>query len=575
MRPPRNRPVLDDRPTAPVPTTRPPGVPRTKRAVVDERARAIAQGMPVLRPPVQRPPVRYHGPTPEELQLDAAGRTEVRRFSTLGPALLTTALATLVPGAGHLALRRFRTGAAIMASFVLGLLTLLVLMLRADRSDLLGTLLSSRTLVGGAIGLLVAALTWMAVIVRTYLLARPTGLRTGQRVLGAVVVAVLCLTVAAPLGFGAELANSQRQLLERLFPSLSGGTPAAEAIGKARLNVLLVGSDPGPDRRGTRTDTMMVASVDTRTGRTILFGLPRNLQRVPFPAGSPMAREFPQGFHDSSDPTSGDYLLNAVYAYGHSYPEVAPRGPTADPGLNLLHSTVETMLGLKLDYYVEVNMAGFAAIIDALGGLTVDVGPEPLPVGGITPTGRHVRPDRYIPAGPQHLDGTDTLAVARSRTNSDDYTRMGRQRCLLQYVLQQKSPADLLTNFQGVAAATTDSVSTNIPRQVLPALVKVADSAGTLALESVSFDPNLADPSERDGRFDTSRPDPAFMQRVVRDTIAGPAAAAAPNAAATSAPPTGTRSSASARSRATADDEAPPSGRPEPTRGATSLAQSC
>jgi hypothetical protein len=121
-----------------------------------------------------------------------------------------------------------------------------------------------------------------------------------------------------------------------------------------------------------------------------------------------------------------------------------------------------------------------------------------------------------------------------------------------------------------VAAAATDSVSTNIPQQVLPALVKVADSAGTVALESVSFDPNLADPSERDGRFDTSRPNPAFMQRVVRDTIAGPAAAAVP----TSAPPTAARSSASARSRATAD-EAAPSGRPEPTRGATSLAQSC
>jgi anionic cell wall polymer biosynthesis LytR-Cps2A-Psr (LCP) family protein len=232
------------------------------------------------------------------------------------------------------------------------------------------------------------------------------------------------------------------------------------------------------------------------------------------------------------------------------------------------------MLGLKLDYYVEVNMAGFAAIIDALGGLTVDVGPEPLPVGGITPTGRHVKPDRYIPAGVQHLSGEDTLAVARSRTNSDDYTRMGRQRCLLQYVLQQKSPADLLTNFQGVAAATTDSVSTNIPQQVLPALVKVADSAGTVALESVSFDPNLADPSERDGRFDTTRPDPTFMQKVVRDTIAGPTAGGI-GAAATSAPPTAARSSASARSRATVDEEAPESGRPEPTKGPTSLAQSC
>ena len=143
-----------------------------------------------------------------------------------------------------------------MAAFVLGLLTLLVLTLRADRSDLLGTLLSSRTLVGGAIGLLVAALAWMAVIVRTYLLARPTGLRTGQRVLGAGVVAVLCLTVAAPLGFGAELANSQRQLLERLFPSLErrhsrrrgDRQGAAERAAGRQRRRDRTGAAPGPTR---------------------------------------------------------------------------------------------------------------------------------------------------------------------------------------------------------------------------------------------------------------------------------------------------------------------------------------
>jgi LCP family protein required for cell wall assembly len=523
------------------------------------------------RPPA-RPAVAYHGPTPEELRRDAAGRTRFRRFPTLGRALLTTLAATLLPGAGHLVLRRYRTGAAILAGFLLGIVGLLVVVVRADRSDLLGTLLSSRTLVVGVVGLVVAALAWMAVIVRTYLLARPTGLRAGQRALGIGVVTALCLSVAAPLGFGAELANSQRQLLDRLFPALGGGTPPDEAIGKARLNVLLVGSDAGPDRRGARTDTMMVASVDTRTGRTILFGLPRNIQRAQFPPGSVMAKKFPNGFHDNADPLSGDYLLNAVYAYAHNFPEVAPAGPTADPGLNLLHSSVETMLGLKLDYYVEVNMAGFASIIDALGGLTVDVGPEPLPVGGITPTGRRVKPDRYIPAGVQHLDGTDTLAVARSRTNTDDYTRMGRQRCLLQYVLQQKSPADLLTNFQAVAAATTDSVSTNIPQQVLPALVKVADNAGTVALESVSFDPNLADPGEPDGRFDTARPDFAYMKQVVRNTINGPPPAATPSTAATA--PSSAARSTQARDRDD-DADATTSTRPEPTTGATSLARSC
>jgi polyisoprenyl-teichoic acid--peptidoglycan teichoic acid transferase len=545
----------------PRPPDLPPARPRTKRETVGERATWGGQ----------LPPVIYHGPTPEEIRRDAAGRTHYRRFSSLGQALLATLAATVLPGSGHLMLRRYRTGVALVAAFLLGLVTVAVLVVRADRSDLLGTVLSSRTLAVGLIGLVVAALAWMAVIVRTYALARPTGLRTGQRVLGIGVVTALCLTIAAPLGFGAELANSQRQLLDRLFPSLSGGTPAAEAIGKARLNVLLVGSDAGPDRRGARTDTMMVASVDTRTGRTILFGLPRNIQHAAFPVGSPMARKFPNGFHDPADPLSGDYLLNALYAYGHNYPELAPAGPTTDPGLNLLHQSVETMLGVKLDYYVEVNMAGFASIIDALGGLTVDVGPEPLPVGGITPTGRHVKPDRYIPAGPQHLNGTDTLAVARSRTNTDDYTRMGRQRCLLQYVLQQKSPADLLANFQAVAAATTDSVSTNIPQQVLPALVKVADNAGTVALSSVSFDPNLADPGEPDGRFDTARPDVAFMRQVVRDTINGPPPAAT---RATTAP-TSTPRSAPARTRGGEEDETAASARPEPTTGATSLSQSC
>jgi LCP family protein required for cell wall assembly len=320
---------------------------------------------------------------------------------------------------------------------------------------------------------------------------------------------------------------------------------------------------------------MMVASVDTHTGRTILFGLPRNIQRAQFPTGSPMARKFPNGFHDNADPLSGDYLLNAVYAYGHEYPDVAPAGPTTDPGLNLLHSAVETMLGVKLDYYVEVNMAGFASIIDALGGLTVDVGPEPLPVGGITPSGRHVKPDRYIPAGTQHLDGTDTLAVARSRTGADDYTRMGRQRCLLQYVVQQKSPTDLLTNFQAVANATTNSVSTNIPQQVLPALVKVADNPGATALESVSFDPNLADPGEPDGRFDTSRPDVAFMRQVVRDAIDGTPTAAPTPSTTTAAPRTTTPRSAGSRNRSGETDEEAPTTRPEPTSGPTSLARSC
>src|SRR6185312_8556933 len=140
-----------------------------------------------------------------------------------------------------------------------------------------------------------------------------------------------------------------------------GGTSVAEAIAKPRLNVLLVGSDAGPARTGARTDTMMLASIDTTTGRTTLFALPRNIGYAQFPPDSPMALKFPKGFHDPADPLSGDYLLNAVYAWGLDHPQDAPTTPTTSPGLNLLEQSVAYMLGVDIDYYVEVNMAGFAS----------------------------------------------------------------------------------------------------------------------------------------------------------------------------------------------------------------------
>jgi LCP family protein required for cell wall assembly len=440
---------------------------------------------------------------------------------TFGRALAATAAATVAPGSGHLLLRRTRTGAVILGTFLLVIAVIAILVLTSDRAELLKTALSANVLITSTVGCVVAALAWMAVIIRTYLLARPRGLGAGRKVVGVAAVTALCLVVAAPLGFGANLANSQRNLLNELFAG-GGGTAAAEAITKPRLNILLVGSDAGPDRTGARTDTMMVANIDTKSGRTILFALPRNIAFAQFPPGSPMAEEFPDGFHDDSNPTSGDYLLNAVYAYGLQYPQLAPDGPTDDRGLNLLHQTVAEMLGLQLDYFVELNMSGFASIIDAVGGLTVDVGPERIPIGGITPSGRLVKPDGYIEPGVQQLSGEQALAFARSRTGTSDYTRMGRQRCLLQNILRQKSPADLLTNFQSIAKATTNSVATNIPQAVLPALAALASNPGGISLESVSFDPNLPDPSENDGWFNTGDPNFEYMREVVQDAINRP-----------------------------------------------------
>jgi LCP family protein required for cell wall assembly len=599
--PPRGRPRTEPPPGRPM---RSGPVPTAPTAPVDplevDGYAPELDGRPAQRPVEPRRSVtrKSGGRRPTQRPRPASARTSSARTSSsrddadepgagrgLGPALLATAAATIAPGSGHLIVGHKRTGGVILGVFLLIVGAVVVLALNLGRTALLESLISTRNLVILIGVLVVGGLLWIATILRTYLLARPKGLPAGPQVLGVLVVTVLCLVVAAPIGFSANLANTSRTFLDNLFPTSTGGTAAAEAIAKPRLNVLLVGSDAGPDRTGARTDTMMVASIDTKTGRSTLFALPRNIQRAQFPPGSPMAGKFPKGFHDNSDPLSGNFLLNAVYAYALQYPNLAPSGPTDNPGLNMLHQTVSYMLGITLDYYVEVNMAGFSSIIDAVGGLTVDVGPNPLPIGGITPSGRHVKPDYYIPAGVQQLSGEQALAYARSRTDSSDYVRMGRQRCLLKNILDQKSAADILTNFQGIASATTDSVSTNVPQEVLPALISLAGSSGSLNLESVSFDPALPDPDGPDGKFSTANPDPEFMRKVVQDAISGaakpPAAAPKANAQTPATPKTKTPETASDADAAAADaaevaaGSPGDAGQPLASSAPTSLADTC
>ncbi|MBW0106964.1 LCP family protein [Pseudonocardia sp. KRD-291] len=489
--------------------------------------------------------------------------------SSLAAALGLTAASTALPGSGHLAMRRRRTGGLILGVLLTVVAVLVVLVLAVRRSTLLQNLLSTSALTGLAIALIVGGIGWIAVVARTYALARPRNLTLSKKIIGTGTAALLCLTVAVPFGYGVELLNSQRSLLNSLFKG--GGTDAATALGKPRLNVLLLGSDAGPDRAGTRTDSMMLSSIDTTTGRTTLFSLPRNIQRAQFPPGSPMAEKFPDGFHDPSQPLSGDYLLNAVYAYGERDPSVAPSGPTPFPGVNLLQSSISYMTGLPIDYYLEVNMAGFSSMIDAVGGVTVNVGSEPVPIGGVTAGGTYVKPDGYIQPGIQNLSGTEALWFARSRRNGTDYQRMGRQRCLIQAVINEKSPAELLTRFQAIAAATKDTVYTDMPQQVLPALAVLADDG--FRLESIAFDPTLPDPNASSGQFDTANPDVSYMQEVAQKAIADPPPP--PGAAAPAAPAPSTSASPSSSESSSEEPSTSASPTPAPSAAPVSVQDAC
>jgi LCP family protein required for cell wall assembly len=250
-----------------------------------------------------------------------------------------------------------------------------------------------------------------------------------------------------------------------------------------RLNILLLGGDAGADRIGVRTDSVNLASVDTKTGRTVMFSLPRNLQNVPFPEDSALAKRFPDGFD-----CGNECLLNAIYMYAVNHKDLFPG--VRNPGAEAVKQAVSATLGVRVDYYVLVNLDGFKEIIDALGGVTIRVDKK-VPIGGIAPDGTRVPVTRYIEPGLRELNGYEALWYSRSRSDSDDYARMARQRCVMGAILHQADPWSVLRNYQKLARSAKSLVSTDIPRRLLPDLVDVALQAKDATITNLQFVPPL------------------------------------------------------------------------------------
>ena len=233
---------------------------------------------------------------------------------------------------------------------------------------------------------------------------------------------VLCFSVAGSLLFASHMVAVQRGFISAMF-----GDGVATAAHHGRYNVLLLGGDSGADRWGLRPDSLTVASIDKDTGRTILFGLPRNMLNFPFPAGSIMAEQFPNGYDCG---TSCE--LNSLSTWAQDNKELL-KG-YADPGVEATVEGVEGVTGLKINYYAMVNLQGFRSLVEAMGGLTLNVR-DRIPIGGVggPVTG-------YLEPGVQRLNGFQTLWLARSRKSADDYSRMARQKCVMNAMLQQMLP---------------------------------------------------------------------------------------------------------------------------------------
>jgi len=260
-------------------------------------------------------------------------------------------------------------------------------------------------------------------------------------------------------------------------PPLPSGKPLAatpQVLGTAAskrpwTTILLLGTDEGPGNWRARTDTIILVALEHGTSRAAAFGIPRNLVEVRVGARLPV-------FHDP---------LNGLYSYVRAQPDLVP--PARDPGASALKLAVSQLLGLRVDYYALANLRGFADLVDALGGVTIHV-KERLHDSVTRPAWGEPKPtiDVY-PGRTYHLDGRQALAYVRSRKDSDDYTRMTRQRCFLSALADELDPLSVLRNFESLAQSVEHNVRTDVPLDRLPSLVRLVTAIDPRETVTVTF----------------------------------------------------------------------------------------
>ncbi len=426
-------------------------------------------------------------------------RVKLRRGLTfLGMTLVLPGSAQIAAGnrrVGRVALRIWAGLWALMA-----LVALLALVWRGGAVDLLTSGVTARVV---QITLVVLGLGWGLLLVDAWRISRPPELARRHRLGFAALNLALVFVVVGGLLASASVVSSQRDLMASVF---AGG--GDQQVKQGRFNVLLLGGDAGKDRVGLRPDSMTVASVDAATGRTVLISLPRNLEDVPFPTSSPLHQKFPRGY------TCADHscMLNAVYTYASEHPDLYPG--VRNPGAQATLEAVEGATGLEINYWALIDLKGFEDLVDAVGGITMDVYRR-VPIGG---GGSKIY--GYVEAGKnRHLDGREALWFARSRSDSSDYDRMVRQKCVMNAMLDQLDPTTVLTNFNKIASAGKEVVATSVPTSEISTMMDLALKAKQLPTSSLAVVPPLIQPGA---------PDFNVIRAAVADKIAAAEALDAP-----------------------------------------------
>ncbi len=239
-------------------------------------------------------------------------------------------------------------------------------------------------------------------------------------------------------------------VLEELPPIVEtvAPLPTSVPIEDDRVTILLLGIDRRPGQAFiSRTDTMMLASINTRDNSVSLLSIPRDLYVV--------------------IPGYGRDRINTAFVYGSGVDN--PAG-----GAALAMQTVEYNLGVPVDHYFMVDFNAFIKTIDALGGIDLTV---PYDINDPTyPSMDYGFDPLYIPAGYQHFDGATALKYARTRHQDNDFYRAQRQQ---QVILAVRSKilglgvAEMIRQGPALYARVTEGTRTDMSLEEMLQLANV------------------------------------------------------------------------------------------------------
>ncbi|HFU4000723.1 TPA: LCP family protein [Streptococcus suis] len=269
-------------------------------------------------------------------------------------------------------------------------------------------------------------------------------------------LAIIGLTIGAGIIYGASLLNFSTGAISKTFKQLDGEDKVKPIDATEPLTILLMGVDMDQATRGGgweggRSDSMILVTVNPKTKETTMMSLTRDIM-VEIAAAN-------------GESTGSIEKLNHSYSYGQAPMAIA---------------TIEKMMDINIDRYIEINMDGLVELVDAVGGIEVNntLG-FPISISEYEPAYTSI-----VPTGKQLVNGDQALVYARMRYDDPegDIGRQRRQREVITAIVKKLLQLDGMSQYKKILTAISNNMRTNIEitTATIPSLLGYRDSIANL-----------------------------------------------------------------------------------------------